>query len=90
MDDFSVGLFRPIFNLACATAFWCVLSTNCTFPENTEPAATGQGVVRPDFRRRQVSGPAGPGEDRRGKPPARWTVCLRPNGSSDSPESSEE
>ena len=42
------------------------------------------------FRRRQVSGPAGPGEDRRGKPPARWTVCLRPNGSSDCPESSEE
>ena len=42
------------------------------------------------LRRRQVSGPAGPGEDRRGKPPARWTVCLRPNGSSDCPESSEE
>ena len=62
----------------------------CTFPENTEPAATGQGVVAPIFRRRQVSGPAGPGEDRRGKPPARWTVCLRPNGSSDCPESSEE
>ena len=63
---------------------------NCTFPENTEPAATGQGIVSADFRRRQVSGPAGPGEDRRGKPPARWTVCLRPNGSSDRPESSEE
>src|SRR5271166_689 len=28
MDDFSVGLFRPSFNLACATDFWCVLSTN--------------------------------------------------------------
>ena len=63
---------------------------NCTFPENTEPAATGQGVVSVDFSARQVSGSAGPGEDRRGKPPARWTVCLRPNGSSDCPESSEE
>ena len=36
-----------------------------------ELAAIGQGVVSADFRRRQVSGPAGPGEDRRGKPPAR-------------------
>ena len=46
-------------------------------------------AVSADFRHRQVSGPVGPGEDRRGKPPACWTVCLRPNGSSDRPESSE-
>ena len=60
------------------------------FPENTRTCgdwARRRGAV---FRRRQVSGPAGQAENRRGKPPARWTVCLRPNGSSDWPESSEE
>ena len=43
----------------------------------------------PIFRRRQVSDPAGQARIAE-EPPARWTVCLRPNGSSDCPESSEE
>ena len=41
------------------------LTLDCTFPENTEPAATGQGVVSADF-----SAPTGerPSRARRGSP----------------------
>ena len=43
----------------------CRLPLGCTFPENTEPAATGQGVVSADF-----STPTGerPSRARRGSP----------------------
>ena len=46
-------------------AEWTVYFKNCTFPENTEPAATGQGVVSADF-----STPTGerPNRARRGLP----------------------
>ena len=47
------------------TNFYTFLDTFCTFPENTEPAATGQGVVSADF-----STPTGerPSRARRGSP----------------------
>ena len=52
-------------NLAESLGIRIELHFNCTFPENTEPAATGQGVVSADF-----STPTGerPSRARRGSP----------------------
>ena len=58
----GVGEFKTT---VVAFLFICDFSTFCTFPENTEPAATGQGVVSADF-----STPTGerPSRARRGSP----------------------
>ena len=57
---------RPVFKAGFAQRdISPAVGMDCTFPGNTEPAATGQGVVRADF-----STPTGerPSRARRGSP----------------------
>ena len=71
-SDQETLLFNTVRLLSCCGIFrgnYCLkfrtVGFPCTFPENTEPAATGQGVVSADF-----STPTGerPSRARRGSP----------------------